>query len=75
MDAITQEFLELEVGTGFASWRATPVLDEIVARRGCLQPILCDNGPELMSRRFLAWAPEWKIGIRGQVSTQKARRL
>lgn len=54
----------LEVDTGFASRRVTRVLDEIVSRRGRPQAIRCDNGPELTSRHFLAWALDWKIELR-----------
>jgi putative transposase len=64
MDAFTRECLALEVDTGFASRRVTRVLDEIIARRGRPQAIRCDNGPELTSRHFLAWALEWKIDLR-----------
>jgi putative transposase len=42
----------------------TRVLDEIIARRGRPLSIRCDNGPELTSRHFLAWAVEWKIDLR-----------
>jgi len=64
VDAFTRECLALEVDTGFASRRVTRVLDEIVGRRGRPQAIRCDNGPELTSRHFLAWALEWKIELR-----------
>lgn len=64
VDAFTRECLALEVDTGFASRRVTRVLDQIIARRGCPQAIRCDNGPELTSRHFLAWALEWKIELR-----------
>ena len=64
VDAFTRECLALEVDTGFASRRVTRVLDEIVARRGRPQAIRCDNGPELTSHHFLAWALEWKIELR-----------
>jgi putative transposase len=40
------------------------VLDEVIARRGRPQAIRCDNGPELTSCHFLAWALEWKIELR-----------
>jgi putative transposase len=40
------------------------VLDEIIAVRGLPQAIRCDNGQELTSRHFLAWALEWKIELR-----------
>ena len=64
VDAFTRECLALEVDTGFASRRVTRVLDEVIARRGLPQSIRCDNGPELTSRHFLAWALEWKIELR-----------
>ena len=56
VDACTRECLALEVDTSFASRRVTRVLDEIIAARGVPQAIRCDNGPELTSRHFLAWA-------------------
>jgi putative transposase len=64
IDAFTRECLALEVDTGFASRRVTRVLDEVMGRRGIPQAIRCDNGPELTSRHFLAWALEWKIELR-----------
>jgi putative transposase len=64
VDAFTRECLALEVDTGFASRRVTRVLDEIIAMRGRPVAIRCDNGPELTSRHFLAWALEWKIDLR-----------
>jgi putative transposase len=64
VDTYTRECLALEVDTGFASRRVTRVLDEIIARRGRPVSIRCDNGPELTSRHFLAWALEWKIDLR-----------
>jgi len=64
VDTYTRECLALEVDTGFASRRVTRVLDEIIARRGRPLSIRCDNGPELTSRHFLAWALEWKIDLR-----------
>jgi transposase InsO family protein len=63
-DTFTRECLALEVDTGFASRRVTRVLDEIIAMRGLPQAIRCDNGPELTSRHFLAWALAWKIELR-----------
>ena len=64
VDAFTRECLALEVDTGFASRRVTRVLDEIIAVHGLPQAIRCDNGPQLTSRHFLAWAMEWKIELR-----------
>ncbi len=61
VDAYTRECLALEVDTSFASRRVTRVLEEIARERGLPQSIRCDNGPELTSRHFLAWAIERKI--------------
>jgi len=63
VDACTRECLALQVDTSFASRRVTRVLDEIVAERGTPLAIRCDNGPELTSRHFLAWAIERKIEL------------
>src|SRR5512135_1108817 len=63
VDAYTRECLALEVDTSFASRRVTRVLDELIAERGAPQSIRCDNGPELTSRQFLAWAIERKIEL------------
>jgi putative transposase len=63
IDAYTRESLAMEVDTSFAGLRVTRVLDEIIAKRGLPQAIRCDNGPELTSRRFLAWNLERKINL------------
>jgi len=57
-DAYTREGLALEVDTSFPSRRVTRVLDAIAAERGLPTYLRCDNGPELTSRHFLAWAIE-----------------
>lgn len=64
VDACTRECLALEVDTSFASRRVTRVLEAIAAERGLPQAIRCDNGPELTSRHFLAWAVERGIELR-----------
>jgi putative transposase len=51
------------VDTSFASRRMTRVLDAIIAQRGAPLSIRCDNGPELTSRHFLAWAIENRIEL------------
>lgn len=63
VDAYTRECLALEVDTSFASRRMTRVLDEIIAQRGAPLSIRCDNGPELTSRHFLAWAIDNKVEL------------
>jgi putative transposase len=63
VDAYTRECLALEVDTSFASRRVVRVLEQIIAERGLPQSIRCDNGPELTSRHFLAWAIERQIEL------------
>ncbi len=62
-DACTREGLALEVDTSFPSRRVTRVLDAIAAERGMPQYIRCDNGPELTSRHFLAWAIQNRVEL------------
>jgi putative transposase len=64
IEVYTRECVALEVDTGFASRRVTRVLETIIAGRGKPQAIGCDNGPELTSRHFLAWALERQIELR-----------
>jgi putative transposase len=63
IDSFTRQCLVLEVSTSFPSRRVTRELQRAMARYGKPQAIRCDNGPELTSRHFLAWAIEWKIDI------------
>jgi putative transposase len=63
VDAYTRECLALEVDTSFASRRVTRVLEAIIVERGAPLAIRCDNGPELTSRHFLAWAIERGIEL------------
>ena len=63
IDGFTRQCQVLEVATGFPSRRVTRMLERAIATHGKPQSIRCDNGPELTSRHFLAWAIEWKIDI------------
>lgn len=63
IDSFTKQSLALEVDTSFPSRRVTRVLDRAIGKYGKAQAIRCDNGPELTSRHFLAWAIENKIDI------------
>jgi putative transposase len=63
VDAYTRECLALEVDTSFASRRVTRVLDAIIAQRGMVGTMRCDNGPEFTSRHFLAWCVERHIEL------------
>jgi len=63
IDSFTRQSLSLEVDSSFPSRRVTRVLKAAMERFGRPQSIRCDNGPELTSRHFLAWAIDWKIDL------------
>lgn len=63
IDSFTRQCHALEVDTSFPSRRVTRVLDRAIERFGQPQAIRCDNGPELCSRHFLAWAIDRKIDL------------
>jgi putative transposase len=63
IDSFTRQCLALETATSFPSRRVTRVLERAIAACGKPQSIRSDNGPELTSRHYLAWAIEWKIDL------------
>jgi Transposase and inactivated derivatives len=63
VDSFTRQCWTLEVDTSFPSRRVTRVLDRAITLHGKPQAIRSDNGPELTSRHFLAWAIENKIDL------------
>jgi putative transposase len=62
IDAYTRECLALEADTSFPSRRVTHVLEKAAAERSRPEQLWSDNGPELMSRHYLAWCVEHKMG-------------
>ena len=62
-DNFTRQARVLEAATSFPSRRVTRELERAIAAHGKPHAIRCDNGPELTSRHFLAWAIEWKIDL------------
>jgi putative transposase len=63
VDAFSRQCVALEADTSFASRRVTRVLDRAMREYGWPKRIRCDNGPELTSRHFLAWAVERRIEL------------
>ena len=63
VDAYTRECLALEADTSLGSGRVTRVLERVIAERGRPDNVRSDNGPEFTSRRMLAWAGDWKVGL------------
>jgi putative transposase len=64
VDAFTRECLALEPDVSLGSGRVTRVLEAVIAEDGRPESLWSDNGPELTSRHFLAWALERKIELR-----------
>ena len=63
IDGFTRQSLALETDTSFPSRRVTRELERAITAHGKPQSIRCDNGPELTSLHFLAWAIAWKIDL------------
>ena len=63
IDSFTRQSPALEVDTSFPSRSVTRVLERVIGIYGKPHAIRCDNGPELPSRQYLAWAIEKKIDI------------
>jgi putative transposase len=63
VDAYIRQCAGLEADTSFSSWRVTRVLEKAMNEYGWPKRIRCDNGPELTSRHFLAWAIERGIEL------------
>jgi putative transposase len=63
VDVYTRECLALEADTSLGSGRVTRVLERLIGERGRPENVRSDNGPEFTSRRMLAWAEDWKVGL------------
>jgi transposase InsO family protein len=59
----SRQCVALEADTSLASRRVTRVLDSAMREYGWPKRIRCDNGPELTSHHFLAWAVERRIEL------------
>jgi putative transposase len=63
VDTCTRECLALEADTSLGSGRVTRVLERLIGERGRPESVRSDDGPEFTSRRMLAWAGDWKVGL------------
>ena len=63
VDSFARECLALEVDTSMPSRRITRAMPHVIEGRGRLQAIRSDNGPEMSSRRYLAWCVEHKLTL------------
>jgi putative transposase len=63
IDSFTRQCLVLETATSFPSRHVTRLLERAIAEHGKPQSLRSDNGPELTSRHYLAWAIDRKIDL------------
>ena len=63
VDVHTRQCLALEADTSIGSMRVIRVLEQLIEERGSPQRVRSDNGPELTSRAYLAWALERQIEL------------
>jgi putative transposase len=63
LDDYNREGLGIEVGLSLPSARIIRALDQIIEWRGKPQMIRCDNGSEMLSGEFDAWAKQRGIKI------------
>lgn len=64
VDDFAREGLAIEVDTSIGAERVIRVLEGVVTWRGLPRAIRCDNGPEFLAHRFVAWCAERAIEIR-----------
>ncbi|MFB3778005.1 MAG: integrase core domain-containing protein [Bryobacteraceae bacterium] len=63
VDEYTRACLAIEVDGCLSSRRVTRVLEWVIGQRGKPEALRCDNGPEFISRYFLAWCEEQQIRL------------
>jgi putative transposase len=63
VDDCTRECLAIEVYRSIPGWLVARVLDRLVDERGRPGVIVCDNGPEFISRALEIWAEEQQVKL------------
>ncbi len=64
MDEGVRECLAIEIDTSLPGARLVRTLEQLKASQGVPAAIRCDNGPELISRRFVDWCEENNVQIK-----------
>jgi putative transposase len=64
IDDFNREGLGIEIDFSLPTERVIRALDNIIAWRGTPKEIRCDNGPEYISKKLLAWAAKKNIALR-----------
>ncbi len=63
VDDCTREPLAMDVDTSFLGSAVTAVLTRLVHARGRPRRIVCDNGPEFISRALAVWPAEHDVAL------------
>ena len=63
VDDCTRESLEIAVNTSFPGTRVVEILERLAAARGYPLRVVCDNGPEFVSRALAVWAAEHGVEL------------
>ena len=64
MDEGVRECLHIEIDTSLPAERLVRTMEQIKEWRGLPEAIRCDNGPELISKKFADWCEENDVEIR-----------
>ena len=64
MDEGVREALDIEIDTSLPGARLVRTMERIKSWRGLPQAIRCDNGPELVSSKFVEWCEENDVEIK-----------
>jgi putative transposase len=64
VDDFAREGLAIEIDTSLGAERIVRALENLIAWRGLPRAIRCDNGPEFLAGRFVAWCAHHAIEIR-----------
>jgi putative transposase len=63
VDDYTRECPVIEVDTSLSGERVVRILERLAVTRGLPQAIVCDNGPEFISRALDAWAHQHGVAL------------
>ena len=64
MDEGVRECLAIEIDTSLPGARLVRVLEQLKASQGVPEAIRCDNGPELISQKFVEWCEDNDVAIK-----------
>lgn len=63
VDDCTREALAVDAAPSYPGAHVARTLTQLVVQRGCPQQIVCDNGPEFISRDLMIWAETQGVAL------------